>query len=98
MEDLLSLGGFESRIDEKGASNHPLSDAAKEGNSIKSGIRAYVAHVFSCAKTSRGGRLTKEIGLVKNETWWASKISHLVFCAICSVPNMVRRLNEHDLT
>ena len=49
--DLLSLGGFESRIDEKCARNHPLSDAAKERNSIKSGIRACVAHVFGCVTT-----------------------------------------------
>ena len=28
-EDLLSLGGFESRIYEKGSRNHPLSDEAK---------------------------------------------------------------------
>ena len=38
-EDLLSLGGFESCIHEKGARNHPLSDAAKERNCIKSAIR-----------------------------------------------------------
>jgi len=31
-EDLLNLGGFESCIQEKGARNHPLSDAAKELN------------------------------------------------------------------
>ena len=41
-----SLGGFESRIHEKGACNHPLSDAAKERNRIKSAIRACVDHVF----------------------------------------------------
>ena len=36
-EDLLSLGGFESRIYEKGSLNHPLSEAAKE-RSIRSGV------------------------------------------------------------
>ena len=45
-ESLLSLGGFESMIHEKGARNHPLSDAAKELNRIKSAIRACVEHVF----------------------------------------------------
>jgi len=35
---LLSLGGFESLIHEKKVRNHPLSDAAKELNRIKSGL------------------------------------------------------------
>ena len=43
-EDLLSLGGFESRIHERDERNHPLGDAAKERNSIKSVIRACVEY------------------------------------------------------
>lgn len=39
-EELLSLGGFQSLIHEKGARNHPLRDADKELNRIKSAIRA----------------------------------------------------------
>jgi len=35
-EDLLSLGRFECRIHEKGSRNHPLSEAAKERNSVRS--------------------------------------------------------------
>lgn len=54
-EDLLSLGGFESRIHEKGSRNHPLSDDAKEQNRIKSAIRACAEHVFGCMTMSMGG-------------------------------------------
>ena len=46
-EDLLSLGGFENRIHEKGSRNYPLSEAAKERNSAKSVIRACVEHVLA---------------------------------------------------
>jgi transposase, IS5 family len=46
IEDLLSLGGFESSIHEKGSRHHPLSEAAKERNRIKSAISACVEHVF----------------------------------------------------
>jgi IS5 family transposase len=72
-EDLLSLGGFESRIHEKGARNHPLSDAAKDRNRIKSAIRACVEHVFGCMRTSMGGKLTRKICLERNEAWWGLK-------------------------
>ena len=51
-EDLLRIGGFESCIHEKGTRNHPLSEAAKERNRIKSAIRACVEHVFGCMTTS----------------------------------------------
>jgi hypothetical protein len=42
-EKLLSLGGFESLIHEKGAQHNPLSEAAKEANRVKSSI----GHVWS---------------------------------------------------
>ena len=72
-ENLLSLGGFESLIHEKGARNHPLSDAAKELNRIKSAIRACVEHVFGGMTMSMGGKLTRKIGLERNEAWWGLK-------------------------
>jgi len=71
--DLLSLGGFESRIHEKGSRNHPLSETAKERNSVKSSIRSCVEHVFGCMTTSMGGKLTRKIWLERNEAWWALK-------------------------
>jgi IS5 family transposase len=67
--DLLSLGGFESLIHEKGARNHPLSDEAKKMNRVKSAIRACVEHVFGCITMSMGGKLTRIIGLGRTEAW-----------------------------
>ena len=57
----------------RGERNHPLSEAAKERNSIKSAIRACVEHVFGCMTTSMGGKLTRKIGLERNEAWWGLK-------------------------
>lgn len=72
-EDLLSIGGFESRIHAKGSRNHPFSEAAKERNSVRSSIRACVEHVFGSMTNSMGGKLTRKIGLERNEAWWALK-------------------------
>ena len=69
----MSLGGFESLIHEKGARNHPLGEAAKELNRIKSAIRACVEHVFGGMTMSMGGKLTRKIGLGRTETWWGLK-------------------------
>ena len=71
--DLLSLGGFESLIHEKGARSHPLSDEAKKINRVKSAIRACVEHVFGCMTMSMGGKLTRKIGLGRTEAWWGLK-------------------------
>jgi IS5 family transposase len=71
--DLLSLGGFESLIHEKGARNHPLSDEAKKMNRVKSAIRACVEHVFGCMTMSMGGKLTRKIGLERTKVWWGLK-------------------------
>ena len=65
--DLLSLGGFESLIHEKGARSHPLSDEAKRMNCVKSTIRACVEHVFSCTTMSKGVKLKRKIGLERRQ-------------------------------
>ena len=72
-EQLLSLGGFESLIHEKGARNHPLSDAAKDLNRIKSAIRACVEHVFGGMTMCMGGKPTRKIGLERIKAWWGLK-------------------------
>ena len=77
IEDLLNLGGFVSLIHEKGARNHPLSDAAKELNRVKSSIRGCVEHIFGCMAMSMGGMLTRKIGLERNEAWWG--LNNLTF-------------------
>ena len=73
IQDLLDLAGFESLIHEKGVRNHPLGDAAKELNRVKSAIRACVEHVFGCMTMSMGGKLTRKIGLARTEAWWGLK-------------------------
>ena len=72
-EDLLSLGGYESHIHQKGSRNHPLSNEAKERNTVKSAIRACVENVFGLMTTSMGGKLTRKIGLEGNKAWWGLK-------------------------
>ena len=67
----MTLGGFESLIYDKGARNHPLGDAAKELNHVKSSIRDCLEHVFQFM--SMGGKLTRKIGLQRNEAWWGLK-------------------------
>ncbi len=71
--DLLSLGGFENLIHEKGARNPLLSHAYKKMNRVKSAIRACVEHVFGCMTMSIGGKLTRKIGLERTEAWWGLK-------------------------
>ena len=72
-EALLKLGGFESLLHEKGARNHPLSEAAKKLNRVKSLTRTCVEHVFGCMIMSMGGKLTRKIGINGNEAWWGAK-------------------------
>ena len=72
-EDLLSLGGVESRIHKKGSSNHPHSDEAKDRNSAKSAIRDCGEHIFGCMTTSMGSKLTRKIGIARNKAWWCLK-------------------------
>jgi hypothetical protein len=71
--DLLNLGGFEYLIHAQGARNHPLSDAAKELNRVKSSIRACVEHVIGFMTMSMGGKLTRKIGLERSQAWWGLK-------------------------
>jgi IS5 family transposase len=72
-EKLLSLGGFESLINEKSARNNPLSEAAKEANRVKSSIRACVEHVFGFMTMCMGGKLTRKIGLERIDACWGLK-------------------------
>jgi len=54
-ENALIIGGFESLIHEKGACNHPIGDAGKELNRVKSSTtRACVEHVFGGMTMSMG--------------------------------------------
>ena len=66
-ESLLSLVGFENPIQEKGARNHPINDAAEELNPIKSAIRACVKHVFGSITMSTVRKLSKKVSLERTE-------------------------------
>jgi IS5 family transposase len=86
-EQLLSLGGFESLIHEKVARIHPLSDAAKELNRIKSAIRACVDHVFEGLAICIGGQLTSKIGLERiNASWGLTNLPYKFLRFLCPNP------------
>ena len=63
----------------KGARNNPLSDAAKELNRVKSSIRAVLEDVFGCMSVSMGGKLTRKIGLERNDAMWGLKNHPFIF-------------------
>jgi IS5 family transposase len=67
-EELVSLGGFDSLIHQKGACNHPLNDA-NELNRFRSAIRACVEQVYGGMIMSMGGQLTRKIGSERTEAW-----------------------------
>ena len=69
-QDLLSLGGFESLIYEKGTRNHPLNEAAKKLNRIKSKTRACVEHVFGYMTMSMGGKLSRKSAYQETRHGW----------------------------
>jgi IS5 family transposase len=85
-EDLLSLGRFESLIHEKVARNHPLSDAVKELNRVKSSIRVCVEHVFGSMTMSMGGTLTRRIWLERNEAWVGTQEPSLQLSSLSQAP------------
>jgi hypothetical protein len=67
---LINLGRFESLIHALSASNHPLSDAAKNLIRIKSAIRVCVEYFFGFMIMSMCGKLTIKIVIYGNVTWW----------------------------
>ena len=67
------VAALENLIHEKRARNHPLSEAAKELNQIKSAIRACVENVFGGMTMTMGGNLIRKIGLERTEAWWGLK-------------------------
>ena len=56
---------------------NPLSEAAKEVNTVKSAIRACVEHVFGSMTNSIGGKLTRKIEIERFEAWWG--LNNLIF-------------------
>lgn len=64
-EEILATSGHTSRIHEKGARNHPLTDTQKFGNKKKSQVRARVEHVFGSMTNELGGITIRTIGLMR---------------------------------
>src|SRR4030088_1648521 len=65
IEAQLRASGFKSRIHQRAARNHPLSDAQAKANRNRSKIRARVERVFGAQETSPGGRVVRTIGIVQ---------------------------------
>ena len=63
-ETQLAADNIPSRICEKGARNHPLTEAQKASNKEKSRVRARVEHVFG-AQAHLGGHLVRTLGLLR---------------------------------
>ena len=61
-EEKLAADNMPSQICEKGTRGHPLTDARKEANRVKSIVRARVEHVFG-AQAQMGGHIVRTIGL-----------------------------------
>ncbi len=63
-EAQLATDHLASQICEKGARNHPLTDAQKASNRMKSTVRARVEHVFG-AQAQIGGHIVRTIGILR---------------------------------
>ena len=77
LESMLKEAGYESRIQEKGSRQHPLSEVVKERNREWARKRSRVEHVFGQMEMSMGGKLTRCIGLGRVKAWWC--LRDLVF-------------------
>ena len=63
-EEQLAADKIPSRICEKGARNHPLTEEQKASNKEKSKVRSRVEHVFG-AQAQMGGHIVRTIGLLR---------------------------------
>ncbi len=61
-EESLATSRYTSQIHEKGARNHPLTEAQKFSNKEKSRVRARVEHVFGSMTNELGGITIRTIG------------------------------------
>ncbi|AKH36835.1 MULTISPECIES: IS5 family transposase [Nitrosomonas] len=61
-EESLVTSKYTSQIHEKGARNHPLTQAQKSSNKEKSRVRARVEHVFGSMTNELGGITIRTIG------------------------------------
>lgn len=64
-ESRLLAVGLVSEIHERGARNHPLTDAQKAANRVKSRVRARVEHVYGHMNTAMGGLMIHTLSLAR---------------------------------
>ena len=65
----LSERGFVPEICEKGYRNHPLTEAQKESNKVKSSVRCREEHVFGEMKMRMGNEVLRSIGFARARFW-----------------------------
>jgi IS5 family transposase len=68
IDNLLEANNLQSRINEKGYRNRPLTESQKESNREKSKIRSRVEHIFGVQSQRAGSLLLRGIGIVRAKT------------------------------
>jgi IS5 family transposase len=66
--NLLEANDLQSRINEKGYRNRPLTEFQKESNREKSKIRSRVEHIFGVQSQRAGNLLLRGLGIVRAKT------------------------------
>jgi IS5 family transposase len=61
--------GFVPQICEKGHRNHPLTEAQKESNRVKSSVRCRVEHIFGAMKVRCRDEILRSIGFERARFW-----------------------------
>lgn len=86
-EATLAHANMSSQICEKSSRGHPLTDAQKASNRIKSKLRTRVEHIFG-AQAQMGGHIVRTIGLGRAKI--KSGMMNLVYNIKCLVQLMRR--------
>lgn len=64
-EDDLKENGFDPIVCEKGYRGHPMTDAQKESNRVKSRVRSRVEHVFGFMEQTMYGLVFRGVGMAR---------------------------------
>ena len=64
-EESLAASSHTSRIHEKGARNHPLTEAQKSSNKEKSRVRSQIEHIFGSMTNELDGITIRTIGSMR---------------------------------
>lgn len=68
IDNLLEANNLQSRINEKGYRNRPLTEYQKESNREKSKTRSRVEHIFGVQSQRAGSLILRSIGIVRAKT------------------------------